>query len=80
MAATDFIAAIELGSAKITGIAGKKNADGSIQVLAYASERSSDCIKKGTIYNLDKTTQCLTAVISQLEETLQVFLNKTIIK
>ena len=55
MAATDFIAAIELGSAKITGIAGKKNADGSIQVLAYASERSSDCIKKGAIYNLDKT-------------------------
>ena len=46
MAATDFIAAIELGSAKITGIAGKKNADGSIQVLAYASERSSDCIKE----------------------------------
>ena len=38
MAATDFIAAIELGSAKITGIAGKKNADGSIQVLAYASD------------------------------------------
>lgn len=33
MAATDFIAAIELGSAKITGIAGKKNADGSIRFL-----------------------------------------------
>ena len=63
MAATDFIAAIELGSAKITGIAGKKNADGSIQVLAYASVRSSDCIKKGAIYNLDKTTQCLLSVV-----------------
>ena len=29
MAVTDFIAAIELGSTKITGIAGRKNADGS---------------------------------------------------
>lgn len=47
MAVTDFIVAIELGSTEITGIAGKKNPDGSIQVLAYASERSSDCIKKG---------------------------------
>lgn len=46
MAATEFIAAIELGSTEITGIAGKKNADGSIQVLAYAAEHSSDCIKK----------------------------------
>ena len=47
MAATDFIVAIELGSTEITGIAGKKNADGSIQILAYASERSTESIKKG---------------------------------
>lgn len=47
MAVTDFIAAIELGSTHITGIAGKKNADGSIQILAYANTPSSDCIKKG---------------------------------
>ena len=32
MAVTDFIAAIELGSTHITGIAGKKNADGSIHI------------------------------------------------
>ena len=38
MATTDFIAAIELSSSKISGIAGKKNSDGSIQVLAYACE------------------------------------------
>ena len=38
MATTDFIAAIELSSSKISGIAGKKNSDGSIQVLAYARE------------------------------------------
>ena len=76
MAATDFIVAIELGSTEITGIAGKKNADGSIRILAYASERSSDCIKKGAIYNLDKTTQCLTSVIKELEETLHAPIRK----
>ena len=34
MAATDFIVAIELGSSKITGIAGKKHPDGSILRLS----------------------------------------------
>ncbi|WP_300725614.1 cell division protein FtsA [uncultured Bacteroides sp.] len=76
MAVTDFIAAIELGSTEITGIAGKKNTDGTIQILAYASERSSDCIKKGVIYNLDKTTQCLTSIIGQLEDKLQASIKK----
>ena len=32
----EFIVAIELGSSKITGIAGKKNLDGSISVLAVS--------------------------------------------
>ena len=76
MAATDFTVAIELGSTEITGIAGKKNADGSINLLAYASERSSDCIKKGAIYNLDKTAQSLKSVIKQLEDKLQASIKK----
>ena len=76
MAVTDFIAAIELGSTHITGIAGKKNADGSIQILAYAYTPSSDCIKKGAIFNLDKTTQVLVSVIQKLEEDLQASIKK----
>ncbi len=71
MAATDFIVAIELGSSRITGIAGKKHPDGSIQVLALASENSSDGIRKGVIYNLDKTAQSLTSIIKKLESTLK---------
>jgi cell division protein FtsA len=76
MAATDFIVAIELGSSKITGIAGKKHADGSIQVLALASENSSDFIRKGVIYNLDKTAQSLTSIIKKLESTLKASIGK----
>ena len=62
MATTEFIAAIELGSSKVTGIAGRKNSDGSMQVLAYAKEDSSSFIRKGIIYNLDKTAQSLTSI------------------
>ncbi|MEG1563936.1 MAG: cell division protein FtsA [Bacteroides sp.] len=71
MATTEFIAAIELGSSKVTGIAGRKNSDGSMQVLAYAKEDSSSFIRKGIIYNLDKTAQCLTSIINKLEGELK---------
>ena len=50
----EFIVAIELGSSKMTGIAGQKNLDGSITVLATVEENSSSCIRKGVIYNISK--------------------------
>ena len=71
MPAKDFIVAIELGSSKITGIAGKKNLDGSISVLAVVKEDSTTCIRKGVIYNIDKTGACLTNIINKLKATLK---------
>ena len=71
MAATDFIVAIELGSSKITGIAGRKNDDGSIHVLACAKENSSSFIRKGVIYNVDKTAQSLVSIKKKLENALK---------
>lgn len=73
---TDFIAAIELGSSKIAGIAGKKNENGSIQVLAYASEPSASLIKKGVVFNIDKTAQALTSVRKKLEDSLNSTIGK----
>ena len=43
--AKDFIVAIELGSSKMTGIAGRKNLDGSFQVLACVKEDATACIR-----------------------------------
>lgn len=73
---TDFIAAIEIGSLKIAGIVGKKNSDGSIQVLAYANEESSSFIKKGAVLNLDKTAQSLTSIINTLEGSIDGSIGK----
>ncbi len=67
----EFIVAIELGSSKMTGIAGQKNLDGSITVLATVKENSASCIRKGVIYNIDKTCQCLTNVINKLRTILK---------
>jgi cell division protein FtsA len=71
VAAKEFIVAIELGSSKMTGIAGQKNLDGSITVLAMVKEESSSFIRKGYVYNIDKTAQCLTNIIKKLETQLK---------
>lgn len=73
---TGFIAAIELGSSKITGIAGKKNSDGSMEILAYAREEVSTSVRKGVVYNLNKTAQSLTSVINKLEAGLNNSISK----
>ncbi|MBP5506788.1 MAG: cell division protein FtsA [Prevotella sp.] len=71
MAAKEFIVAIELGSSKITGIAGKKSMDGSINVLAVVREDATSCIRKGVVYNIDKTSACLTSIIKKLKTILK---------
>ena len=67
----DFVVAIELGSSKVTGIAGQKKPDGSISVLAMVKEESSSFIRKGVVYNIDKTAQCLTNIVKKLEVQLK---------
>ena len=76
MAAKDFIVAIELGSSKMTGIAGKKNLDGSISVLAVVTEDSSTFIRKGVIYNIDKTAQCISNIVKRLTTTLKTSISQ----
>ena len=71
MAAKEFIVAIELGSSKVTGIAGKKNLDGSISVLAVVTEESSGFIRKGVVYNIDKTAQCIANIVKKLTTALK---------
>ncbi|MBQ6651901.1 MAG: cell division protein FtsA [Prevotella sp.] len=67
----EFIVAIELGSSKMTGIAGRKNLDGSISVLAVVKEDSTACIRKGVVYNIDKTAQCITNIVKKLKTILK---------
>ncbi len=67
----EFIVAIELGSSKITGIAGKKNLDGSTSILAVVEEDATSCIRKGVIYNIDKTVLALSSIVKRLEKQLK---------
>ena len=70
------IVAIELGSSKISGVAGQKMYDGSLNVLAYASVPSSSCIRHGAVYNLDKTANAIAEVVERLNTILSAKIEK----
>ncbi len=77
MAAEDnFIVAIELGSSKVTGIAGRKQPDGAIQVLAYHQEPSTAFLRKGRIFNVEKMNLCVNNMKEKLEKTLKKSINQ----
>lgn len=67
----NFIVAIELGSSKVTGLVGRKQPDGAIQILASIQEPSASFIRKGRINNLNKMTSCATLIKDKLEKTLK---------
>ncbi len=69
------IVAIELGTSVISGIAGKKK-DGNLQILAYAEEPSTNCVKRGIVYNIEKTTQNIKTVIAKLQESLKLSISQ----
>ncbi len=62
----DIIVALELATTSIRAIAGQRLSDGTMQVLAFAEENSSHCIRKGIIDNIDKTTQAISRVLGQI--------------
>ena len=72
----EFIVAIELGSSKVTGIAGKKNLDGSISVLALCQEESSSFIRNGVVYKMDKTAQCISSIVNRLQSQLKTVITR----
>lgn len=72
----DFVVAVELGSSKISGIAGKKK-DGTMQILAYAEEKTAGCVKRGVVYNIEKTYQSINTIISKLEAVLKTKITRT---
>ncbi len=55
----------------MTGVAGKKNLDGSISVLAVVKEDSSSFIRKGTVYKINQTVQCISNIVKKLSSTLK---------
>lgn len=67
----ELIVVIETGSSAVSGAAGFKRPDGTIEIKAYASEPSGEFIRNGVVRNIDRTAQCLTNIINMLEGALE---------
>lgn len=72
----NMIVAVELGSSKISGVAGHVNTDGSLEVLAYSWTPVESCIRHGAVYNLDRTANAIATVISRLDSVLDTRIEK----
>lgn len=70
------IVAIELGSSSVRAMIGQKRPDGSLQVLGFEKETTPDCIRKGVVYNIDKTIQAIASVVKRLEERQKIYIHK----
>jgi cell division protein FtsA len=66
MAHTHFIAAIHLGTSRITGIVGR-NEGGTVTVIAYETEASANCIRRGCVYNVKETAGKVKRIIQKME-------------
>ena len=72
----EIIVALEFGTSSIRGIAGKKKPDGTIQILDIEQERTTDAIQRGVIYNIDKTTQAITNIVTRLGENQNIHIRR----
>ena len=68
----DIIVAVELGSTAIRGIAGKREPDGTMRILAISQEETNDSIRKGLVDNIDKTTQAISHVVKKINDELGI--------
>lgn len=67
---TDFIAAIDLGTSQIVGMVGTKNAGGVLSIIAYEKENSTNCIRRGCVYNIEETANKIKRMVLKLENKL----------
>ena len=66
----DIIVAVELGSAAIRAIAGRRQLDGNMHVMAVTQKSDEYAIRRGVVDNINRTTQTLQDVVRQLGERL----------
>lgn len=67
---TDFIAVIDLGTSHIVGMVGTKNQDDVLSIIAYDTEKSEACVRRGCVYNGEETANKIIRLVKKLENKL----------
>ena len=70
MTQSGFIAAIDLGTSSIKGVVGRKNESNVISILASGFIPSKNCIRRGTVYNIEETGASVRKLVTLLENSI----------
>lgn len=67
-----YVAAIEICSSKIVGVAGVMHPDGHLEILCAEEEKHSDGVRYGHIQNLDEISRRTARILERLERNPQI--------
>ncbi len=63
-----YIAAIEIGSSKISVAVGRTTPDGHLYIIAVEQEHTVECVCHGVIHNVEETASIISRLLSRLEK------------
>ncbi|MGI6573810.1 MAG: cell division protein FtsA [Fermentimonas sp.] len=70
MTQSGFIAAIDLGTHSIKGVVGRKNENNVVSIITSGEQPSSNCIRRGMVYNIEVTGGNVKKLITKLENSM----------
>ncbi len=76
MGNSEFIAALDLGTSKIIAMAGRKNEQGILSIIASEKTTTDSCIRRGCVHNVADTAEKIKTVIAGLNRQLEVPVEK----
>jgi cell division protein FtsA len=72
----EYIAALDLGTSKMIAMAATKNREGALSILGSEKVDSETCIRRGCIYNIEKTGEKVSSVVRKLSYKLNPGIQK----
>jgi len=68
MGVSDYVVAIDLGSSKIVGCLGKKEADGRVRLLAMEQKPFKTEVRRGIVYNIEEISKSIMDLVQVLSD------------
>ena len=76
MERSEYVAALDLGTSKMIAMAARKNEQGILSIIDAEKINSTNCIRRGCIYNINETKDNIEHLIRQLNHKLETPIEK----
>ncbi|MDH8701861.1 cell division protein FtsA [Dysgonomonadaceae bacterium PH5-43] len=72
----EYVAALDLGTSKMLGVAASKDEDGVLKILASEKVASDKCVRRGFVYNIKDAADKVSSLVEGLKANLKPNLKK----